>query len=555
MSSLDDQFRQLLHKKIMHKRADAKRQAKRYYQAQYRKTGIIPKPLLLAGRGIMEGRKCSGRPRVLEPAVVARFIEMVKASTDKNDQRFIFITQKGRKIKNYHHWLEEEFQCTLSRSALNRCAHRENLYRYLKQEDDEASITPTYFNPVPVFDLIQMDGSVFHYVKIKNEQGQWQPPNVIEFYDTGSRHLFVLDVYFSENSENSVRQFSQLLLSTPFPDQKIRIRPDNAKGFLNLKRPIRELNQHYSVAPDRFFLDADYTGVRAPRHKAHLESSHRTLHNFEIQIIKYFETSITKTEPGILFTNGKRSKITITYLNINIDMLRQSGLLERYRREHNETNHSFSNAGITQRWIPEQKLKDFLAAANTFEFEPQVIQALMKYGYDKKKASVSKQGTITYDKQKYVVTERDKFSRHQSTKVKISYYQNRIYIFEPQEDGVFLGEATPLGPSETPEHVRNKAEKRVKANAIDHIIAFLEDKGMHVNRLKLAEYYHRGLTLACVGRIYQKHQTRYAHYLKKVMLPKEKVGIALFNAFLIDCEQYHQSAVAPYASPKDNRHE
>jgi len=38
--------------------------------------------LLLAGRGIMEGRKCSGRPPALSREVKLRFIQMVKASCD-----------------------------------------------------------------------------------------------------------------------------------------------------------------------------------------------------------------------------------------------------------------------------------------------------------------------------------------------------------------------------------------------------------------------------------------------------------------------------------------
>ena len=52
----------LLHKKLMDKKGSAKRRAKKYYTDQYKKTGVIPKPLQLAGQGIMEGRKCSGRP-------------------------------------------------------------------------------------------------------------------------------------------------------------------------------------------------------------------------------------------------------------------------------------------------------------------------------------------------------------------------------------------------------------------------------------------------------------------------------------------------------------
>jgi len=46
----DDPFTILLHKKIMNKTGSAKRRAKKYYVDQYRKSGIIPKALFLAGR-------------------------------------------------------------------------------------------------------------------------------------------------------------------------------------------------------------------------------------------------------------------------------------------------------------------------------------------------------------------------------------------------------------------------------------------------------------------------------------------------------------------------
>ena len=50
---LDDQFVILLHKKLMNKSGSAKRRLKKYYLGQYRKTGLIPTPLLLAGKGIL----------------------------------------------------------------------------------------------------------------------------------------------------------------------------------------------------------------------------------------------------------------------------------------------------------------------------------------------------------------------------------------------------------------------------------------------------------------------------------------------------------------------
>jgi len=131
----DELFCLLLHKKIMNKKGSAMRRAKKYYKDQYKKTGIIPKPLLLAGKGIMEGRKCSGRPRSLDEQTRNRFIEMVKASSDLLNQNFIFISQKARTIKNYHHWLEKELGKSLSLNALRRCVHRDNLKQYLNKPD------------------------------------------------------------------------------------------------------------------------------------------------------------------------------------------------------------------------------------------------------------------------------------------------------------------------------------------------------------------------------------------------------------------------------------
>ena len=52
--TLDERFYLLLHKKIMHKKGSAKRRAKKYYKDQYKKTGLIPEPLLLAEKGIIE---------------------------------------------------------------------------------------------------------------------------------------------------------------------------------------------------------------------------------------------------------------------------------------------------------------------------------------------------------------------------------------------------------------------------------------------------------------------------------------------------------------------
>jgi hypothetical protein len=536
--SLDDQFMILLHKKIMDKTGSAKRRAKKYYLDQYQKTGIIPKPLLLAGRGIMEGRKCSGRSRALSPDVKNRFIEMVKASCNADDPRFIYISRKARAITTFHKFLQEEFQKSISIHALRRLVRQQNLNLYLERPDfDEPQIAKGFFNPEQIFDLVQVDGCSFQYIKIRDENGKWCKPQVLEFYDTGSRYMFVLEFYFSETSLNALDLFTRFLLDVPFPKKRIRLRPDRAKGFLNLKRPIHELNIKYSL-PDGFYMEADFTGRKSPKHKVHLESSHRSLHHFEIRIIKKFEDAIVKTEPGFCFKGNKKEPIVVTCLDITLEQLRGSRMLELYRREHNDSVHRFSEAGQTQSWSPGQKLKAYLTDQQTIKFDPNHIDDFIRYGFDKRKATVSTQKTITYNKQKYtVVVGAEKFSSYKSTPVAVSCCNNKLYIFEPQKDGVFLGEALCQQPSRKPKSVVEKSEKRLKQNEIEQIAAYLENQQMSVDIDSLICCYQSGLTFNIARAVFENNTKRYDQLVAKLQQP-DRAGFVRFNAFVIDYQRY-----------------
>lgn len=537
----DDQFMILLHKKIMNKTGSARRRAKKYYMDQYRKTGVIPKPLLLAGKGIMEGRKCSGRKQVLSAEVKNRFVQMVKASSDRLDPGFIFITQKSRTIKNYRHWLQEEFGKDISYDALARYAKEKNLVVYLNRPDFEEQVCSSYaFADEPVFDLVQIDGCVLKYLKIRGENGTWQKPRVIQFYDTGSRYLFVLDAFFSESSLNAVDIFTQFLLSTAFPQKQIRLRPDNAGGFLNLKRSIHALNIDHSI-PDGFYLKADFARTKKPKDKVHLESSHRSLHNFEIRIIKAFENRIAKTEAGYLFKNGKKQKIMVTYLDITLKELRDSGMLEAYRKQHNETNHFFSVNGKTQCWIPTQKMETYMAHVDKISFSIQDVKGLMQYGFKKIPATVSTEGSLTYSNRKYVVVDgAERFSRHKSTKVRISAVNDKLLIFEYKDDGILLGEAICQQPFEK----KHKGPGiKLKANEVERIIQFLSENNMVVDRKMIIEKHRQGLTLAMAKTVYQRNITRYDKYLLKLRQPPKITGTALFNAFILDCSKQLRKTV------------
>ncbi len=553
--TLDERFYLLLHKKIMNKKGSTKRRAKKYYKDQYQKTGIIPGPLLLAEKGIMEGRKCSGRPRSIDAQVRKRFIEMVKSSSDHSIQGFIFITRKARTIKNYHHWLEEEFKRPISLSALRRCGKRENLQPYLNKPDFEDDIPEQYcFTPEPVFDLIQMDGCVFRYFKIKNDKGHWQKPNVIEFYDTGSRYMFVLDAYFSESSLNSVDLFRQFLLSTVFPHKKIRIRPNNAKGFLNLKRAFNALNLSHSI-PGGFYMEPDFARIHAAKEKAHLESSHRSLHNFEIRIIKAFEDRIIQTEPGYSFAHGKKEKITITFLDITLGDLRNSKLIEAYRHEHNSKKHYFSENGKVSSWVPSQKLAGyFKEAVDTLSFSSQEVKEFIKYGLKKTKATISKKKIIRFDNRDYYVTVgAELFSSHKSTPVHISQYHDKLFIFEQAPNGILLGEALAQKPCEKPV---KPSDSEPEPNELEQIIIFLEQHSMVVDRPALIEYHHNGLSLAMAENVFRLNQNRYSAFMKTIRQPEKRVGEAVYNAFLLDCQNHLRRVhIAPYASHGEKQHE
>jgi hypothetical protein len=548
--TIDDRFHLLLHRKIMNKTGSAKRRAKKYYKDQYKKTGSIPGPLLLVEQGIMDGRRCSGRPRSIDEQTKRRFVEMVKASSDPSSREFIFITQKARTIKNYHHWLEEELGKSISLGALRRCAKREKLQFYLDKPDFEEDVpVKNTFKPEPVFDLIQVDGCKFRYVKIKDENGNWQKPQIIEIFDTGSRHMFALDAYFTESSLNSIDLFTQFLLRTPFPQKTIRIRPDNAKGFLNLKRAINALNVKHSI-PGGFYMASDFARIHSPKDKAHLESSHRSLHNFEIRIIKAFEDRIVKTVPGYIFKHGKKEKITVTCLDICLQDLKNSPLIKQYRNEHNSTKHYFSEKGKTSAWVPARKLEDFLSnQTDTLTFLSDQVRTYMKYGFRKIKATVSKNGIIRHDNQDYhVITGTALFSRHKSTPVQISRYNDKLFIFEQREDGILLGEALALQPFEKlPEPAVT-----VEPDELSMIIDFLEQRSMIIDRPTLIEVYHKGISLAHAKHIFNQNQPRYTAYMKKIRQPEKRKGMALFNAFILDCRKsVYRNHVASYASHGD----
>lgn len=283
VTDLKAEFEELLRRKLLGKTDKQRASLRCIYKKQYCKTGEIPPALWLEN-----GRKLSGRKRVIASGIEERFVSLVRASTDLNSPEFI--TQPLRKVVSFQRILEEEFQCEVDINALYRLVKAHKLKEFLLQEDYEEEEKEKeggyFFKHVQPFDIIQMDGVSMDYIEIKDEKNNWKKPVAIEFMDTGTRYMFAIDVYFSESNENSTDIFCKFLRETAFPVKQITLRPDNAKGFHSLSRPIHELNVKHGRSG--FELLDVFARPLSPRQKAHLESSHRVIHGFEVFIIRKF---------------------------------------------------------------------------------------------------------------------------------------------------------------------------------------------------------------------------------------------------------------------------
>jgi len=541
--TIDDKFEGLLHKKIMHKTGANRAALERYYRRLFEESGEIPGGLLHR-----DGRKAAGRPGGLDDEVEARFCQLVQAAAEspRDDPRFI--TRNLRKVTVFHRMLCAEFGAErVSMPALYRAKKKYNLTRFFEMpdypEDENGGGEIYYFNPEAVWDLVQMDGCEFDYIELKDELGRWRKPVIIELYDTGSRFMIAMDIYFSESAENSVDVFSQFLKALPIPKKTIRLRPDKAMGFQNLKRVVHELNLKCST-PEGFFMDSDFPRAYNPKAKVHLETSHRRLHLFEAWILARFPDRIVERRMGKRFaTNGRIEKNTISRMDMTIEEFRETGILEEYRTEHNHRPGKFSVAGERREWRPAERMAEYLDSVDTFTLTDEDVESFIRYGYEKKKATVQKSGRITFQKQEWKVVDGD-FSRTSSTPVKVSEVNGKLVLFEPKPDGVAIGEAMPVGKYDKPKFVEKRQKARIKENEYELVRSFLETAGMVVNEERLLGMYNEGLNLSEAMRMVKENEHRYNN-------PRfgEKGGFIAFNLFISDWLSRKAGAtVKPYAA-------
>jgi len=533
-------FEELLHKKLIGKSPGAQKSLRCYYRKIYNETGEIPEALLTENAMKLTGRKKSD-----DSEAGQRFIEMVKASASDDISSPDFVPRRLRKIRNFRKLLEAELGRKIPKDFLYRLAKEENLYEFLDKPDFDDKYVSTgknHFRSVPVFDLIQIDGCVMKYLKIKNDSDEWASPAVISFMDTGSRFIFNMHLCFTESNQSSVEAFGEFMRSTLFPNKVIKLRPDNSGGFLNLKRPIHELNQKYSTLNGLLF-DDDFARVLKAKDKIHLERSHKTLHNFEFFMIQEFTDRITLRKEGTKFFSGKMEKTVISHIDITLAGLKASGIMEKYRDNHNSTSHIFTDDGQRIRWTPQQKLDEFMYGVETTMISEKDIQSLNVYGHRKDVISAPKARSFVYHGRRYFIHKEvsNFWQLRRMDKVRVSEDGDQLFIFEDKDDGTLILTAfATQSPVRSEKTVKEKDAKKKTQNQTDMITALLENNGMVLNKNRLLREFENGLTLEIAQELVRHHAEKYEKYAG------EK-GFIAFNLFLADFINRDKAEVKPYA--------
>lgn len=549
-----ERFETLLHRKTLGKNGNTKRSMKAYYRKQYQATGKIPDALLPINQGDSKAaHRLRGLKSTLDEKIINRFIERVKNSANRDSNEFI--TVKQRKIAVYKWLLEKEFTTKIGEHQLRALVKRHQLTSYLKHKDEDTKEKrPEAWSAEPVGALVMMDGVNSHYFKILHD-GKYKKVTYIEFFDMGSRKLLAMHAYLSESSANSIDIFKRFLRGNTFVKAPMALRPDNAGGFVNLKRPMHELNtgsqwtKGYSNPGGFIFID-DYARAGEPQDKAHLESSHRSFHAYEMVIIDHFKDRIAGVDRAMTKVGNEMEEKDVYKLAISLDELNASGLTEQYMAQHNDFEHRFSENGLQKKWIPGERWNDYLSAntGNTFSFAEADINACTRYGYDKDPATISKKGTITHQGKSYYVDDRTLWSRQSSTDVTVSLIDGELALFTRERDGRYLGQASLIKIAQKSAKVIAKTQAKIaKIDGESVAVRIAErlrapDYGMIVDDAKLAPLVKDGLTVDVVDQLLTAESGKYK------LAPGTEIGFLLFlSAAKKWLHQHKPETLIPYA--------
>ena len=544
---------------LIPKDKNKQRGLRHYYRQKYAKTGIIPEAIQ-DQHSIRDGRIVAGRKSSLDPAIARRFIEMVQGSNDKSNPKN-YHTAAHCKVTIFHRELEYELKQTVSIQSLYSLVRKHGLNHYFERIDDNETPAkaPSFILSEPVGASLLLDGVGADYFTV-NGKGKRIYPWWINFMDYGSRRIQAIHAYYSESNEASVDILNRYLIENRHAHAVVKLRPDNAKGFLNLKRCITEINRRKKARPGGFTMIDDFSRVGTPVDKAALESSHRALHNFERYIINRFKDRIVdQSEKQKKFGNSFRT-ITVTHLDITLEELNASGVIQEYQRQHNNLAHKPTvngkqttwmldsagepmrdNDGKKIKWIPEPIWQRHLADNETFTFDEADLEANRIYGYSKHKGTITKQGYVQYQSEKYFVSDRSLYSRTGGTEIQYSIIGGgKIALFNAQQDGVYLGEAialqAPVKPQKIVDMEQKKIEKATGQSNYRTIVDQFAPFEMFFNEGEIRQLIDQGLTEAI---------TKAALAVPKVYMQENK--IKQYNFFKAEAKELISQARSPKA--------
>ena len=260
---------------------------------------------------------------------------------------------------------------------------------------------------------------------------------------------------------------------------------------------------------------------------------------------------------GKIFSGNHLKTVTVTRLNISLDELNASGITEQYMAHHNSNKHRFQEDGMQRTWVPDDRWNAYLTANSTFNFTAEDAELCRCYGYTKAKATISKEGTITYLKKRYSVADKSLWSHHSATPIKISLIDDHLAIFRDSDEGIYLGDAlalvAPVKSEKLIAHEKAKVHKIHSDNEFILIVKELESYGMIVDKGKegkggkLQQMLDDGLTLSIITQLLEEDGDKYR---------RNAGSFAGFNMFASRVKRYlainKPVHLVPYAGAPDD---
>lgn len=504
------------------------------YRQIYKATGEIPVVLLQDGRDGRKGR--SGKKTTLTDAVLVRFEALIKEKTDKDS--LMYSTKRLRRVTVLHRALERELGEKIAINKLRTfLKNRPDLEALRSQSDgDDKPVRDTKSYPAePVGKVILMDGVTADYFQLVGGDFKNKPltPTWIELFDMGSRKFLAMHAYASESNASSCDIFDKFIRNNQFMPQHTHIRPDNAKGFLNLKPVLHDLNNHIKARKDGFMFIDDFARPLKAKDKAHLESSHRLLHDFEGEVIDHFYRlgKVIGKKDGMRKVGNRMEAIKVTLIDATLEELNASGLTERYVAMFNNESHRFTEENVTTPWIPSERWESAFneqmadTGGEFISFGEAESRVVRLHGCRKKIGSIGKNGLITFNKVNYKAPDSllnmGVWSRTAPTKVWVGQIEDgSITIFSKEHDGRVIGELLEVAANQAPKHITDKINAKIAktdtdTRRLDVIEAlrkydFTITQGEKGNYHLLTQLFNLGLDIELTKELLKENKERYS---------------------------------------------